>query len=399
MLGVHDDTLLDILRLIRTENVGPISFWKLIRKYGSAADALQALPGISGRHQRRMVPASMSRVQREIEEHQRRGLHLISYWDADFPPLLKTLPDCPPVLSVAGQRCALRQSYLGIVGGRNASLSGRWFAKNLARDLTQAGWGIASGLARGIDGSAHRGALEGAEITGEVAVTVAVLAGGVDHIYPPEHHDLYRQICARGAVISEMPLGLHPGATHFPRRNRIISGLSEGVVVIEAALRSGSLITAQAALDQGREVFAVPGSPLDARARGANYLIKNGAHVTEEAADILSVLQNPIRRSMQRAAIHTLPTTQAPDTDESLSLMSQATELGEELSNGFSVEGAADDLRTRIYQDLSHVPISIDRLMMQYTCSVPEIMSVLLELEISGLVIRQTDGQVVRRVV
>ena len=220
---------------------------------------------------------------REIHDLARLGRHLIASCEPEFPPGLAALDPPPPMIAVLGDVPLLRREMVAIVGARNASALGRKFAFTLAQELAEAGLAVASGLARGIDTAAHEGALNGG--------TVAVLAGGVDIVYPPENQKLYDSIRAQGAIISEMRLGEAPQARHFPRRNRLISGLSRGLVVVEAAERSGSLITANYALEQGREIFAVPGSPLDPRARGANRLIREGATLTESAEDVLTVLR------------------------------------------------------------------------------------------------------------
>jgi DNA processing protein len=273
------------LRLIRSDKIGPITFWQLIHKYGTAEKALEALSQLSkqGNHPYRL--GTQAAAEQEFKNHKKNGFTLLPAFEATFPQMLRSLPDCPPFISVYGNVEILNQPTLGIVGARNASLNGRQFAERLAVDLGKAGWKIASGLAQGIDRHAHQGALSSG--------TIAVIAGGVDYIYPPEHKDLYHAIAKTGAVISEMPLSLFPNASHFPRRNRLISGLSQGVIIVEAALKSGSLITARTTLEQGRELFAVPGSPLDPRCRGTNNLIRQGAGLVESAQDILTIMNGP----------------------------------------------------------------------------------------------------------
>ena len=263
------------IRLARTSRIGPVTFHEMLGHYGSATAALDALPELArtARLDTRAAPATS--VQREAAALAERGGRFLVIGDDDYPASLAAIPDAPPVLSVIGDPALLARPAVAVVGARNASVNARRLAARFAAELGQAGQVITSGLARGVDAAAHEAALP----TG----TVAVLAGGVDVIYPPEHADLYREIAGRGLILSEAPLGAVPQARHFPRRNRIVSGLSRGVLVVEAALQSGSLITARQAADQGREVFAVPGSPLDPRARGTNRLIRDGAHLVEES--------------------------------------------------------------------------------------------------------------------
>ena len=280
---MHDSERRAWLRLARTENVGPVTFRNLIARFGTASAALEELPRLAARGGgKNFILADESDAAREIDALAKRGGRLIASCEPDYPHGLKALEAPPPAISVLGHPHLLQKEMIAIVGARNASALARKFADTLSRELGFAGLVVVSGLARGIDTSAHEAAL--------AVGTVAVLAGGVDIIYPPENEKLYAAIQNQGVILSEMRLGEAPQARQFPRRNRIISGLARGVVVVEAAEKSGSLITAQCALDQGREIFAVPGSPLDPRARGANRLIKEGATLTESAEDILSVL-------------------------------------------------------------------------------------------------------------
>jgi DNA processing protein len=281
-----DAQRVDWLRLIRSDHVGPRTFRSLINHFGSAHAALERLPDLA----RRGGAARPGRIfseddaRTEIAASQRHGVSLLAPGEDGYPPRLATLDDAPPLLGVRGALDVLMRPMIAVVGSRNASGAGLKFAGALSRDLGEAGFVIASGLARGIDQAAHRSSL--------ASGTVAVLAGGHDKVYPPEHEDLLAQMLeAGGAAISEMPLGHVPRARDFPRRNRLISGAALGVVVVEAALRSGSLITARIAAEQGREVFAVPGSPLDPRAAGTNDLIKQGATLTTEAADVINAVE------------------------------------------------------------------------------------------------------------
>ncbi|MDP2213622.1 DNA-processing protein DprA [Phenylobacterium sp.] len=275
----------DWLRLARSEGVGAVTFEQLIRRYAEPGRALAALPELARRGGRSQAPAipTVEEIEAELAAGQALGARLICSGEADFPRSLAALDPPPPVLWVRGDFSLLHRSIVAIVGARVASASGQRFARGLAAELGQAGHVIVSGMARGIDGAAHEGALEHG--------TVAVLGGGVDDIYPHEHHDLYRRLTEQGCVVAEHPPGRQAQARDFPRRNRIIAGLSRAVVVVEAELRSGSLITARLAAEQGREVLAVPGSPLDPRARGANDLIRQGAALCEGAEDVLRTLE------------------------------------------------------------------------------------------------------------
>jgi DNA processing protein len=285
-----DDTI-DKLRLARTEGVGPVTWRRLIAQFVTAQAALAALPKLArdgGRTAPIKIP-SKADAARELEKLHRLGGRMVFSGDNDYPHLMALLSDPPPVLSILGDMAALSGRAVGVVGSRNASSNGKRFAEMLATDLASQNLVVVSGMARGIDAAAHQGALH-------VGLTVAAVAGGLDQPYPPEHAGLQAQIAERGAVLTEAPLGTAPQSRHFPRRNRIIAGLSLGLVVIEAALRSGSLITARLAQEAGREIFAVPGSPLDARCRGSNDLIRQGAHLIESAEDVLANLPDDPRR-------------------------------------------------------------------------------------------------------
>lgn len=278
--------LVDRIRLARTEGVGPIGYAKLMGRYASPAEVLEALPGLAkaaGRH--RLSIPSRAAIEDEIAATAKRGGQFLTLGDDAYPPLLALLADAPPVLTVLGDRRHLSARAVGVVGGRNASLNGQHIAANLSAELAGQGLAIVSGMARGVDGAAHEAALGRPG-----GVTIAAVATGIDRPYPPQHADLQRRIAERGAVVTEAPLGTEPQARHFPRRNRIIAGLSLGVIVVEAARQSGSLITARLALEAGREVFAVPGSPLDPRSQGSNDLIRRGAILTETAEDVLGAL-------------------------------------------------------------------------------------------------------------
>lgn len=293
--ALSDQERLDRLQLIRTPTIGPITFAGLLQRFGSARKALDALPDLARRAGRKPLPVpSRGDVEAEWRAADRLGARLIASGEPDYPGPLAAIADPPPLIFARGRPALFERSAIAIIGARNASGIGRKFARMLAGDLGAAGVVVVSGLARGIDGAAHEASLS----TG----TIAVVAGGVDVIYPPEHEELTARIASDGVVLSEAPMGARPTARDFPKRNRLISGLSFGVVVVEAAERSGTLITARFALEQGREVFAVPGSPLDPRCKGANRLLRQGATLVESAEDILTLLAEQRDRSADRRA-------------------------------------------------------------------------------------------------
>ncbi|MEM6743016.1 MAG: DNA-processing protein DprA [Pseudomonadota bacterium] len=276
------------LRLARSRNVGPATWLRLVQRFGAPDRALEALPDLARRGGAREVGiCSLSQAEREIERGRAAGARLLVLGAPGYPSPLARIPDPPPVLWLRGAPDAFARPAAALVGGRNASALGLRLAEALGRDLAAAGWCVVSGMARGVDGAAHGGALS---VESEAGPTLAVLAGGVDQVYPAEHAALADRIAEQGVLLSEAPPGLEPQARHFPRRNRIVAGLSRGVVVVEAAERSGSLITARFALEQGREVMAVPGAPLDPRSAGGNALIRDGAVLVRSAEDVIEAL-------------------------------------------------------------------------------------------------------------
>lgn len=357
---------LDWLRLARSENVGPVTFLELLRRFGGAGEALSALPELArkGGRTRPIRICPKAEAERELAEIARARARLIALGEEDYPVPLASIADPPPLIIVRGHGHLLRSRILAIVGARNASAGGVRLTRRLAAELGQNGLIIASGLARGIDAAAHGGALD----TG----TVAVLAGGVDVAYPPENAELMEEIAARGALISESPVGTVPLGRHFPRRNRMISGISEGVLVVEAAPRSGSLITARLALDQGREVLAVPGSPLDPRSRGANNLIRQGATLVQTAEDVLEALAE-IRRP-PLAEREARPIDRVPAELPSESELAQA--------------------RRDLVERLGPTPIEVDELIRQCRLTPPVVATILLELELAGRLDRHPGNQV-----
>jgi len=281
--GLDDSEVLARLRLARTDGVGPVTFAKLLRRFRTAEAAIDALPGIA--RARRVRPPSLDEARAERDRIERFGAALIVFGDPAYPRRLAEIADPPPVLIAMGDTELAARPTVAIVGARNASSGGLRLARTFAADLGAAGVAVVSGLARGIDGAAHEASLP----TG----TIAVVAGGVDVVYPPEHADLQARIAETGFLVSERAPGATPTGRDFPRRNRIVSGLSDAVLVVEASSRSGTLITARLAGEQGRDVFAVPGSPLDPRAEGANRLIRDGAGLASAADDILAALATP----------------------------------------------------------------------------------------------------------
>jgi len=353
------------LSLSRTEQVGPVTFHNLIARFGSAGAALENLPRMAARGGRgNFALPDPAQADAEIAALAKLGGRLIASCEAEYPAGLAALEAPPPLISILGHPHLLKKDMVAMVGARNASALARKFTDTLSRDLGFAGLVIASGLARGIDASAHEAAL--------AVGTVAVVAGGVDIVYPPENQKLYDAIRERGVIVSEMRLGEAPQARHFPRRNRIISGLSRGVVVVEAAERSGSLITAQYALDQGREIFAVPGSPLDPRAKGTNRLIREGATLTESAEDVLAVLRPMLGGSFGEpdGAGVTAPPALA------------------------ELDLQADRIRSRLEEALGPAPVDIDELIRQLGAPAGAVLTVILELELAGRCVRHPGNRV-----
>jgi DNA processing protein len=356
-----DDTQrLACLRLIRSENVGPVTFRALINHFGGAEQALAALPELSRRGGRRrpirLCPKHDAEIELAAASH--AGAVPIFTIEPGYPAILAVIDAPPPLLYVKGDADMLNRPVVGVVGSRQASAAGQKFARLLANELGAAGYVIASGLARGIDAAAHQASLE----TG----TVAILAGGIDIVYPPEHADLQRLIGDRGCLVTEQPPGFQPRGQDFPRRNRIISGLSLGVVIVEAARRSGSLVTARLAAEQGREVFAVPGHPLDPRAEGTNRLIKDGANIVTEAADVIRALQPlagvRLDGAMKRPAEVLIREPRAPPPPALV----------------------ADDDRSRVVAALGPAPVNVDEIARATGLSIRAVHAVLLELALAG---------------
>lgn len=353
------------LRLIRSENIGPVTFHELLTHFGSAEAAIDAVPELATRGGRAIRLCSEEAAEREMETLDNNGAHLVAMIEADYPQWLRHTDGAPPILSVRGDVAILSRPTIAIVGSRNASIAGTKFAGQIARDLGEHGYAIASGLARGIDAAAHHASLSSG--------TIAVFAGGLDRIYPTDNLDLAENIVAEGgAQITEMPLGWQARARDFPRRNRIVSGIAIGVVVIEAAERSGSLITARLAGEQGRAIFAVPGSPLDPRAAGTNRLIRDGARILTGVEDIVEEIK-PMLASI------------APPP----------TRFEESEPDALPVLGEADDSeRARIVDGLGQAPIELDEIV-RFTGLKPAVVHlVLLELDLAGRIERHPGGRI-----
>lgn len=355
---------LNWLRLAQTENVGPVTFHQLIAAYKTATTAIEALPDLSARGGRRKALKICSIAEAEVMMKRAGSINarFVVAGETGYPPDLEHIPSAPPMLCVSGRLELSEFNTVAIVGARNASALGLKFTRQLARGLVDAGYMVVSGLARGIDTAAHEASLE--------AQTAAVLAGGLDHFYPPENEKLQRAIAARGLLISEMPPGTAPKSEYFPRRNRIISGISKAIIIVEAAMRSGSLITARFANEQGREVFAVPGSPLDPRCEGTNKLIKDGANILTSIDDVLSELGAP---TISRGVLF--------ETEQTPIFMP-------------AIIGTSE--RERVLMLLSPSPIETDDLIRESGLTAGHIAMVLLEFELAGKVIRHAGGRVSR---
>ncbi|WP_018428141.1 DNA-processing protein DprA [Hoeflea sp. 108] len=361
---LSDRQRLNWLRLIRTSNVGPASFRDLVNRFGSAETAIEMLPEVmlAGGANRLVRIPSIAEAETELEAARRRGARFIAIGEPDYPAILKRMDHPPPLLAVKGNAAVFKLPPVAIVGARNASLAGIKMARTLAAELGRNGYAVISGLARGIDTAAHHGSLD----TG----TVGVLAGGLDKPYPSENIPLCEEIAERGAIVSEMPFGWEPRAQDFPRRNRIVAGMALGLVVVEAANRSGSLISARLAGEMGRLVFAVPGSPLDPRAAGTNGLLKDGATLVTEAADVLEAL-SPLAGSQP------LP----PDKFE-------------EPPDFSATPPPVDNDRARVVEALGPVPVEIDELIRHTGLHPAQIFMILLELDLAGRLERHSGGRV-----
>ncbi len=361
----------DRLRLIRSANIGPVSYVQLIRRYGSAAKALDILPELAARGGGKAPRlADQDAVMREIDYVQKLGARYLFLGDSDYPALLAELSNAPPAIIYRGKLSLLGRPAVAIVGARNASAAACRFARDLANSLTTEGISIVSGLARGIDTAAHQGSINNSAI--------AVIAGGIDISYPPENEGLQEQIARDGLLLAEQPPGTEPKARHFPYRNRIIAGLARGTVVVEAAPKSGSLITARLAAEAGRDVMAVPGSPLDPRSRGCNGLIREGATLIQSSDDVLELIRHFDDRAERAITPYDLFDAQGDP--------SKLREI--------SVEDIKAADRQSLTDLLSMTPVSIDELIRQSQMSAALVQMILLELELAGRLTRHAGARV-----
>lgn len=370
MTAVTEKELLSQIRLINTPNIGTISFYKLYKRFGSAAAALENLPT-------RFRAFPQEKAQKELQTARRKGIKIISFSDSLYPQALKEISDCPPLLYALGNEALLNHaSSLAVVGSRNASVNGRKIASRLSYELTENNTLIVSGMARGIDSSAHKGAMYALNQQGP---TIAVLGTGIDIPYPEENKELYKQIIHQGLVISEYPLGTLPQPQNFPRRNRIIAGLTKGTLVVEANLQSGSLITARLALEQNREVFAIPGSPIESRSTGTNRLIKDGAYLVENIEDILTHLE----------LSSALPPRPKFSTQDSF-LFENPLDKAQNNVNIPKDENTANDILSYLSKDGTY----IDELIRATNLSADKLAALLIDLELSGEIERLPGNKI-----
>lgn len=349
------------IRLLRSPNVGPVSYAQLLRRFGDAQRAIEALPDLAARGGRAYRPTPAQRIEDEVAEVRRAGGRYLFHDSPDYPALLGQIEGAPPILMARGDVALARRPCVAIVGARNASAAAVKLARDFAAGLAEAGFAVASGLARGIDGAAHRGALP---------ATIGVIASGIDIAYPPEHRELQEQVASQGLLLAEQPPGTEPRGSHFPSRNRIIAGIAAGTLVVEAAPKSGSLITARLAAEAGREVMAIPGSPLEPRAQGCNQLIREGAVLVQTAEDVVELLSSfaGTPRSTFR----------------------------EPLPAGWDAapEDLADAEPADVAGLLTTAPVPVDELIRQSGAGAAEVQMALLELEIAGRLQRHAAGRV-----
>lgn len=368
---LHETEKLAWIQLSRTSNIGPVTFFNLLDVYGTAEKALDAVPEIAKRKKskRKFIIPKLSDIKREYDHVRKEGGDILAACETAFPLPLTSIDDTPPVITALGRTELLEKSCIGIVGARNASLNGCKFAQKIAYELGQNGHTVVSGLARGIDTAAHNGSLESG--------TIAVVAGGANVVYPQENQNLYEQIKDTGLILAENPWDMPPRNTDFPRRNRIVSGISEGIVVVEAAKRSGSLITARLAAEQGRDVYAVPGFPYDPRAAGPNSLIRDGAILVRDANDILDSMNNFMKTTL-------FEPPQSPYT------LDQPTVN----KNKFDKK-SAEEAEKIILESLSYTAIGVDELARACQLTISVLQFSLLELEIAGRIERLPGNRVV----
>ncbi|MEL6877915.1 MAG: DNA-processing protein DprA [Pseudomonadota bacterium] len=357
------------IRLLRSPNIGPVSYRKLLARFGNAVAALEALPELGGRGKRSYRPAPRDRIEREVEGIQRAGASYLFHDQPDFPALLGEIESAPPILTYRGDIKLAAKPCVAMVGARNSSAAAVKLAKQFGRDLAAQGYVVVSGLARGIDGASHEGALSVSD-----GATIGVIASGIDIAYPPQHEALQEQIASEGLLIAEQPPGTQPRGSHFPSRNRIIAGLAAGTLVVEAAPKSGSLITARLAGEAGREVMAIPGSPLDTRSLGCNQLIRDGAVLVQSPDEVAELLES--FEGTPRSRFNLAETREEYDFSE----------LGDEAGLGGDTE--------EVIALLSTAPVAVDELVRQSGASMALVQMALLELEITGELERHSGGRV-----
>ena len=356
------------IRLLRTSNVGPVTYRQMLVRFGSARAALDALPDLAARGGRRRSPARREAIEEEIAALRAAGAKYLFHDDPTYPALLRELDSAPPILTIRGDQSLLSRPAVAMVGARNASAAAMKLARGFAQELAGDGRLVVSGLARGIDGAAHEGALAADGDGG----TCAVIAGGIDVAYPPQHEELQERIANEGVLIAEQPPGVKPQARHFPSRNRIIAGLCAGTLVVEAAPKSGSLITARIAGEAGREVMAIPGSPADGRARGCNMLIREGAILVQSAQDVAELLDSFTGEARSHFREEAMPFGGTVEDDT----------------------GFEDDADIDIAALLSSAPVPVDDLIRASGASAAAVQMALLELELAGRLTRHAGGRV-----
>lgn len=361
-----EDNIVDMLRLIRSENIGVKTFRDLIKIYGNSAEALKHAPEMSlkGGRKKPIKICEISKAEEEIELSNNLGAKLITYLSPEYPKLMRTTEDYPPIITVLGNVELLNKRTIGVVGSRNASSNGCRLAYKIAQDLGQENIIVASGLARGIDTAAHKGSIN----TG----TIAVVAGGIDNIYPPDNKALREEIISKGAIIAELPFGTIPRGQNFPQRNRIISGISLGTLVVEANMKSGSLITAKMALAQNREVFAVPGFPLDPRCQGTNYLIKEGATLVESIKDILEAISYKRQIKLEEVSNNQFKIS----------------------NNCLITEPELVEARKEVFKILNASPISIEEVASLCCIPINILLTVIIEMELAGKIERHPGNKI-----
>lgn len=358
------------IRLLRSPNIGPVSYRQLLARFGNAADALDALPDLASRGKAAYRPAPSDRIEREVAEIRKAGAKYLFHDQPDYPALLAELDSAPPIITCRGDLSLASQPCAAIVGARNASAAAVKLAREFAAALSEAGFTVVSGLARGIDGAAHEGAFPR---------TVGVIASGIDIAYPPQHTELQERIASEGLLIAEQPPGTEPRGRHFPSRNRIIAGLASGTLVVEAAPKSGSLITARLAGEAGREVMAIPGSPLDTRSHGCNQLIRDGAVLVSTPEEVIELLHTFTGAPRSRFRVE--------DAGAGFDYAQlRQLEWGE----------VRVDRSAEIANLLTNAPISVDELIRQSGDSVNSVLMTLLEMELAGEIERHADGAVSR---